>query len=112
MIWSKRLTPEEWIVATEALRTVATGGFLKGEESTVTGFSAEELLTIYLRRESIDDEDEEGIQAIGQCLNNLVSYPHKRVEEVEDWLCCTAEELHALTRKWFGPKKTYFDRLE
>jgi hypothetical protein len=108
MIWSKRLSEEEWIVATECLRAAALGPFFGTDLHPITGCTADELMDIYRRRDELVDGDEEAERAIGQCVLHFIGYPHKRSEEMKDWLAADGQMLARIADKWFHQGRPKF----
>lgn len=107
-----RLTLRERTLAMGALQAVCEGPFIDDTElQTVMGFSRKELEDVRRQLEEGGKSDDRATHAIGQCLNNLIGYPHGMAHEVEQLLGCSTKELEALASKWFG-RVGYFERLQ
>jgi hypothetical protein len=112
----KGLSEWETSLAWAILNAMAEGPFISDYDlPLVTGFKRIQLQALHQRRNEITDNDDDAISAVGQCLNNCLSYPHNKYGELERWTGASMFQIRTLVEKWFGPgtgtARDYFDRL-
>ena len=109
------LTRRECEIVHCCIRAVAySEDFFKDDEEfqTIFGVTRDQFCQIANGWPNLNENNPDVSCVIGNSLNNLLGYPHKRHEEWGKYFDFTPDDLHSVLKKWSRKTiRNYFDGI-
>jgi len=98
------LSKEDKSIVHACLRCVASGEVIlhDWEFQTLFGVGVDEFIRIVESWPNLDDSQGSVSEAINNSMNNLLGYPHSKIENWDDFMPYPRSEVERMFREWKG----------